>query len=555
MSKFWQQLMTVWGKLEIAQRATIVLAGLGILAVLAVVAYAGTRPDYRTLASGLSKAQANEIAAYLEEARVAFRIEDNGSTIMVPAQDVYRLGNELAQKEMLGDGSKGYELLGKQSSMWQTTFSEHKTYDRALAGELERFFKELPNVRSARVLIDRPQPSPFLGDDSAKPKASVKLDMKPGTRLSERQLAGVIHLCAGAVAGLAPDRVEVMDGSGLLTRKADDPGAGMAQTTLEAEMARETWLTRKAQEQLDAVFGPGRSQVRVSVKLDFTKRSEATSDPTGKMLLEERSTTSDEKGEQANAGAVAGTQPNVEGETRTAAAEPLKTSKVKEEVDNKYVVGTRKVTTEDEVGRIRGMTVSILIPQKKTLKPKLDEQGKPSDAKEEVLEEFPQPEKDRIKALVLDAIGFNSAKDLAAKLEGAQSLDARFTASLQSLELYREEETPVAQAGISLPIGLPLQDAIGYGLAALVGLAVLLIARGQLKRSHQAWAAAEARTQAAQKEAETKDQAETGEGATPEDKEQVALRARREDLKEAIKKRIMEDPASAAQVLRHWMFE
>jgi flagellar M-ring protein FliF len=282
MSKFWNQLVSVWAKLEIAQKATIVLAGTGCLALLIALVFSASRPDYRLLAKGLSRSQVAEIVSYLEANHVPYSVIDNESAIMIPSASLYKVRNELAQQDMLGDGAKGFEILGKSSSMWESTFSEHKTYDRAVSGELERSFRELNGVRSARVLIDRPQPSPFIGDDSAKPKASVKLDMKPGMRLTDRQIAGIIHLTAGAVAGLSTDRVEIMDGSGLLTPKAADSGAGLAQTTLEAEVARETYLTRKAQEQLDAVLGPNRSQVRVSVKLDFTKRTEASSDPTTK---------------------------------------------------------------------------------------------------------------------------------------------------------------------------------------------------------------------------------------------------------------------------------
>ena len=556
MSNFWQQLTKIWTRLEVAQKATIILATLGLIVALSMISYTATRPDYKVLATGLTKAKTQEIAAYLGENHVVYDVTDNGTTILVQAKDVYKVGNDLAQREMLGDGSAGFELLGKQSSMWQSTFSEHKTYDRAVAGELERFFKELPNVRSARVLIDRPQPSPFIGNDEARPKASVKLDMKPGSRLNERQLQGVIHLCAGAVAGLTADKVEIMDGSGLLTPQGADSAAGMASTTLEAETAREIHLTRKAQDQLDAIFGPGRSQVKVGVKLDFAKRQESTSDPTTKVALEESSQTSDEKGEQAAPGGVAGTAPNVEGEARPSAAEPLKSAKTREETSTKYVVGTRKTTTEEEVGRIRGMSVSILLPLKKTMKPKLDAQGK-SDPKEkeEVMEEYSQAEKDRFKDLVLNAIGFATAKDVATKDEKVANLDNRFSATVQSIELWKDPTAEVAQAGISLPItGVPIPDLVGYVIAALVGLSIIIVARGQLKRSHQAWKEADERSRMAA-EVQAKEDAPKVTAVTEEDKEKQHLKARRMEMKDSIKKRIMEDPAAASQVLRKWMYE
>jgi flagellar M-ring protein FliF len=555
MSKFWQQLMNIWSRLEIAQKATIVLAGLGFLILVGTLSITASQPDYRLLAKGLSKSQVAEIVANLESNHIPYQVADNESAVMVPSQYLYKTRNELAQQDLLGDGSRGFEILGKSSSMWESTFSEHKTYDRAVGGELERSFRELPGVRSARVLIDRPQPSPFAGDEEAKPKASIKLDMTPGMRLSERQIAGVIHLTAGAIAGLSPDRVEVMDSSGLLTPKAGDSTAMLAQTTLEAETARERYLTRKAQEQLDTVLGPGRSQVQVSVKLDFTKRTESSSDPGKRELLEEHTNSSDEKNETANAGGVAGTAPNAEGEARPAASEPLRGSKTREEANNKYVVGKKTFTQEDEVGRIKGMNVSILLPFRQIQKPKLDDNGKPTKEMETVSEEYPQTEKDRFKELVLNTIGFNSAKDIAAKLENAANLDNRFTSSVQSMELYKSPETEVTVAAISLPLtSIPWFDAAGYGVAGLVALAILFVARGQLKRSHMAWKEAEERARQAM-DAEQKKNAPPAPEETEEDRERVVLKQRRNGLRDQIKKKIIEDPAAAAQIVRKWLYE
>ncbi len=553
MSKFWQQLVMIWGRLEIAQRATVVLVMAGALVGLSFLTWAATQPDYRLLAADLPKGKVAEIAAFLDAGHVAYRVTDHETSILVPSKDLYRLRNELAERDLLGDGAKGFEILAK-GNMWDSTFTEHRTYDRAVAGELERSFRELSGVRSARVLIDRPQPSPFVGDDSAKPKASIKLDMKMGARLSERQIAGVLHLAAGAVAGLTPERVEIMDNGGLLTPAASDSTAMMAQTTLEAENAREIHLTRKAQEQLDATLGPGHSMVKVSVKLDFTKRSTATSDPTKSVLLKENTHTTDEKNPVATAGGVAGTSTNVEGEGKPAAAAPQLGSKTSEETKNEYVVGKSTVTQEDEVGRIKGMSVSLLLDFKVTKVPKLDDKGQPTKELEEKRVEYTEPEKQRFRDLVLNAIGYNAAKGIQLQNEAANIVEQRFSSSVQSMEMWHEPEVKVAEAGITIP-GLPARftDLIGYGLAGVVALGLLLIARGQLKRSHQAWANAEARARQQVEAEQEKTKPADKESAGPV--EDLAGRERRAGLKEQIRKRVMEDPNSAAQIVKKWLHE
>jgi len=538
-----KQLAAIWSRLEAGQRITLVLVGIGFVVAAGVLSWGASQPDYRLLARDLRPGQVAEIAGHLESSHVPYRVTDSETAIMVPAKDLYRLRNDLAERSMLGDGAKGFEILA-QNRMWDTTFNEHKTYDRAVAGELERSFRELPGVRGARVIIDRPSPSPFVGDESGRPKASIKLDMASSMRLSERQIAGIIHLTSGAVANLTPDHVQVMDSSGLLTPATDDRGAGAANTALDAEIAREMHLTRKAQELLDATLGPGRSKVKVSVKLDFTRRTAESTDPTKSVALRENTTTTDEKTPVFSNQGVAGTASNVEGERPAATGAPVVSTKTSEKTENQYVVGNRKVVQEDEVGRILGMSVSILLDQKVSQVAKLDDKGQPTKEMTEKREDYSEAEKRRFQELVLGAIGFNAAKGIQAT-ENAATAESRFSVAVQSMELYREPATVVAASAGPLP--QQWLDYGGYALAAVVALVLLVVARGQLKRSHLAFQQAETRARAA---ADAGRPAGRRDGGSGDD-----AVARRQELKERIRRSVQEDPTAAASVLRKWLGE
>ncbi|HAT11479.1 MAG TPA: flagellar M-ring protein FliF [Planctomycetes bacterium] len=555
MSKFWQQLMQIWSRLEVAQKATIVLAALGGIALVGVLGWGASQPSYQLLARDLTRAKSAEIASFLEQQSIPYKVVDRDTAVLVPSQHIYRLRNELAQQDMLGEAGKGFELLDTGGFM-ESTFREHRTYDRAVAGELERSFREIPGVRSARVIIDRPQPSPFIADDEGKPRASIKLDVGKGTKLSERQVAGIIALTAGAVAGLDHDRVEVMDNGGLLTPKQADTGAALAQNTLEAEMARESYLTRRAQEQLDVILGPGRGQVRVSVKLDFAKRSTSSVDPTKSAAMTEKTTTTDKKTPVASAGGLAGASPNTGDENRPAASTTQLASETQEEAQTAYFVGQKKETIEDEVGRIRGMTVSILLPFKDAEVDELDAKGKPTGKKVKSRVAYPPEEQKRFESLVLSAIGFESAKDIVAKLGDSTNIGSRFSSTVQSMDLYQAPVEAVAQAGVALPIALPgnISDLVGYGLVGLVAIVLLVVARGQLKRSHQAWLAAEAKSREVDDAHKAKHKIDEPE-VDPEEEIKQAVKGRRNELKENIKKAVVEDPNAAAQIVKRWLYE
>ena len=553
MSKFWQQLMQIWSRLEVAQKATIVLATLGAIALVVVLAWGASQPSYQLLARDLPRAKTAEIAAFLEQQNVPYRIVDSDSAVLVPSKYIYRMRNELAQKDMLGESGNGFALLDKGGFM-ESSFREHHTYDRAVAGELERSFREIPGVKSARVIIDRPAPSPFVADDEGKPRASIKLDVTKGGRLSERQVAGIIALTAGAVAGLDHDRVEVMDNNGLLTPKQADSSAGMANTTLEAEIAREAHLTRKAQEQLDAILGPGRGQVKVSVKLDFSKRSESSVDPTKSAALTEKTTTTDKKTPVTSSGGLAGASANTGDDSRPVSSTPQLASETSEEAQTAFFVGQKKVTLEEEVGRIRGMTVSILLPFKTAEVDELDAKGKPTGKKVQSRVAYLPEEQKRVESVVLGAIGFEAAKDIVAKQPDVQSIGARFSSTVQSMDLYQAPVDAVAQAAMSLPISLPggLSDWIGYALVGIVAIVLLTVARGQLKRSHAAWAAAESRSREVHDAEHKKKKALEPD---PEEEIKAVVKSRRNELKENIKKAVIEDPNTASQIVKRWLYE
>jgi flagellar M-ring protein FliF len=354
------------------------------------------------------------------------------------------------------------------------------------------------------------------------------------------------------VVGLTTDHVEIMDGSGLLTPAGAESGAMYAQNTLEAESARDTYLTRKAQEQLDVVLGPSHSSVKVAVKLDFTKRSSATSDPGKSVLLKENSHTTDERTPVGGSGGIAGSAPNVEGEGQPAAAALQLGTKTSEETKNEYVVGKSTTTQEDEVGRIKGMSVSILLDYKVSRTAKLDDKGQPTKEMVEKREEYSDADKQRFKDLVLNAIGYSAAKGSQADLPAA--VEARFSATVQSMEMWHEAPEPVAQAAVGLP-GLPalVADYGGYLLVGVVALSLLVVARGQLKRSHRAWAEAEERARLGREREAGKAKAEIG--ATGQPANDDGVRERRQELKDQIRKRVLEDPTSAAQVVRRWLYE
>ena len=233
-------------------------------------------------------------------------------------------------------------------------------------------------------------------------------------------------------------------------------------------------------------------------------------------------------------------------------------SKTTEETTNSYIVGQKTVTVEDEVGRIRGMNVAILIDQQRTEVEERGPDGKPTGAKKTESKPYSEADLKRFEDLVLNAVGFNAARDVAAT-EEKTNVAARFTSSIQSMPFWTDAPAIAAGSAIALPTTPEsLRQYLGWGLALIVAAAAFIVARGQLKRSHTAWSEAEARARAAADE-ERKRNAPPEPVLPPEKDEEdemaKALKRRRNELRDSIKKRIVEDPVAASQIVRNWMYE
>ena len=268
LQRYWQQARQVWLGMSLGRRVLFsVVAALSVAAVVGV-GYWASQPDYRVLYSELSAEDAGAITAKLQTQGVSFRLAANGTTIMVPAEQVQQLRLDLSVEGLPAKGGKGFELLdGNQ--IGTTPFGQHVNYTRALQTELARTIMQIEPVAFARIHLVQPEESPFIRE--RKPAtASVVLKIKPGATLSHSTAIGIAAMVARSVEGLTPDQVTLLDTNGhvLLDPKGDDAGA-IPSTQLEYKREYEAYLASKAEDILTRVVGPGRAVVRVTADINF----------------------------------------------------------------------------------------------------------------------------------------------------------------------------------------------------------------------------------------------------------------------------------------------
>lgn len=256
------------------RRARLGLAA-GVLLIAGATAALGwwaLRSDYQVLFADLTPQDAAAMAAELDKMKTPYHLSGAGTTILVPAEQVYKTRLKLVGKELPLHGAVGLELFNA-SEVGMTEFTQKVNYQRALQGELTRTILSLDEVQSARVHLVLSEQTLFK-KNAKQAKASISIAMKPGRTLDAGQVSGIQRLVGAAVPDIKPEDVTIVDQHGnALTRRAasdgSDPIAGPEGADgLDNKRALESYLNKKISDVLDRTFGASTGIASVDITLN-----------------------------------------------------------------------------------------------------------------------------------------------------------------------------------------------------------------------------------------------------------------------------------------------
>lgn len=229
--------------------------------------------EYRLLFRDLEAEDASQVVEWLRQEKLSYRLQQEGRTILVPAERMHEIRLQLAGKGLPKNKVAGFELFD-QNHFGATEFVQQLNYTRALQGELSRTIGHLQGIEQATVHIARPKPSIFQQKKQAT-TASVVLHVKRGYNFSPNQIYGITYLVASAVEGLSSDDITIVDQHGQLLWQKQGGGTTPAiHPALDLQRNVEEHLRQKAQSMLDQVLGRDRAIVRVNAELDMQQSKE-----------------------------------------------------------------------------------------------------------------------------------------------------------------------------------------------------------------------------------------------------------------------------------------
>lgn len=509
-----ERLRQWWQSLRQSQKITLIAGCTVILVTIVFLAQLALRPAYAPLFTELEPQDAGKIIEELESTNTPYRLANNGRTIEVPEDMVYRMRIQMASAGVLYSSGMGFELFDQQK-FGVTEFEQHVGYQRALQEELRRTIVQLAEVEQARVHLVLPRESVFL-DQQVTPSASIAIKLKPGTRLDADQVRGIQSLVMGSIQGLAPENVHIIDMQGnvlndSLQLDSEEALSASALERFDLKRKFENEMEARVQQMLNRILGPGRAVAMISADLDFDHQETVRTEHGPGAVLSEQTLV--EEGTTAAPGGPAGTDSEMPGMDMPFLDTGTEDGYSREQRSVNYEVDTTQQVTVKAPGDIRSLSVSVIVDGTYT-----------------------QANLESIQQVVASAVGYNAARGDQLTVSGMNFNDASIPSFEDPVEAAPETPVPVTLNPL-------LAGAAAGALLFILLLVFLLRRRAHRKQQELARAALEAEEEARRRAEEEIKQ------------KQIVIEEPQPGYRTVIKQLAREKPADVVEVLKVWLRE
>lgn len=412
--------------------------------------------EYSVLYTDLELEDAKQIVTRLESANVKYRLENNGTEILVPSDQVNKMRIDTAELALASKGANvGYEIFDNGDALGSTNFMQNVNLIRALEGELARTIRSVDNVKSARVHLVMPKREMFSKEEQI-PSASVVIRTVHGA-LSPKSVIAIQKLIAAAVPKLDVKNVAIVDSAGnLLTNNYEDENTLTAANNELMRQEQELKMAQNVQNLLEKTIGTGKVRAQVNIDMDFDQvvTNEEIYDPDGQ-VVRSQATMNDDSASTDQNGTVTVAQNIPNGDmANQSSGTYTKNSKTEETIN--YEISKTVRNKVKNTGTIRRLTVAVMVDGFYTK----DDDGK------YVYRPRTDEEMKKLADLVKSAVGFDGDRGDVVEVENMKFVS------------FEPEPEP---APVPLIMGFTKDElmrvAEGVGVAIVAILVILLVIR------------------------------------------------------------------------------
>ncbi len=272
------KLKSLWEKIKdffknMSKKLRIILAAALAVILIAVIALSVTmsKKPYTQLYEGLTPTEVSEIMTYFQNNGIT-DYQVNGNVIMVRDDQYAALLMQMAQAGYPKNASlygSYYEHVGALS----TSSQEARTWQISVQERLEASIRTIPNVLDVQVYISPGQQRTYVLEDvSTETTASVSLQMRSGTMLTDDEANAIRHMVSHAWSGMTLDSVSITDSAGNTYSAGEDSPSDAAELQYRMQERTNNQLRNQIKNLLDPLYGADNVSVAVNSTVEVAKR-------------------------------------------------------------------------------------------------------------------------------------------------------------------------------------------------------------------------------------------------------------------------------------------
>ncbi len=276
-ARYKEVLINYWNKYNKRQRIMIIGTILLLLISTIIVIVYSTKPKFTVVFTNLDERDAAAITQRLDELKIPYQLLNGGMEISVPEQEAAKVKITLAAENLPNHGKIGYEFFQNNVSQWGMTDSQAALLERsAMEGELERLITQINGIQKANVMITLPKDSVFINDPQEKATASVIVEIKPGTILTQQQVNSLYQLIAKSVPNLPIENITIVNQYSEPLEaivSSNNSSASFYDEQKRIQLEYQSNIQKEIQRYLEMLMGKDKVIVSVFVKMNFDQEN------------------------------------------------------------------------------------------------------------------------------------------------------------------------------------------------------------------------------------------------------------------------------------------
>lgn len=417
-------------------RQIAVMVGIAASVALGVAVVLWSQaPNYAPLYGNLAEKDASQVMEALQQAGADYRVDQASGMVMVPAAKVKELRMQLAGQGLPNSVGMGFELLQQDTGFGTSQMVEKARYQQAMQGELARTIATIGAVQSARVHLAIPKQSVFVRKRQP-PSASVALRLHSGRILEEGQVEAIVHMVASSIPELEPGRVTVVDHKGrLLSGDPESREMKLSATQFEHTRRIEEHYRDRIESLLAPIVGRDKVRAQVTADVDFT----VTEQTQERYNPDQPALRSEQVNEEQMRGAGAGGVPGALSNQPPAAGNAPENAQGAEGPAADAINSSRQATRNYELDRVishtrnsplslRRLSVAVVVD---------DISSVDADGNVSVRERTPE-EIERLTDLVREAVGFDTRRGDSVRVLNSSFLSPEPVADLPEIPMWEQ---------------------------------------------------------------------------------------------------------------------